>query len=101
MIPIAGTTNSGIQFFKWTQRFLFALAQNGQEEGWAFQRSNDTQAFASDYKVNVFEKLEIMQATTSLIDPGCEIWEDYGIQRSGRRFFTSHATNMGVKRHLI
>ena len=46
-------------------------------------------------------KLEIIQATTSLIDPGCEIWEDYGIQRSGRRFFTSHATNMGVKRHLI
>ena len=101
MIPIAGTTNSGMQFFKWTQRFLFAIAQNGQEEGWAFQRSDGTRAFASDYKVNIFEKLEIMQATTSLIDPGCEIWEDYGIQRSGRRFFTSHATNMGVKRHLI
>ena len=33
MISIAGTTDSGIHFFKWTQRFLFALAQNGQEEG--------------------------------------------------------------------
>ena len=69
MIPIAGTTNSGIQFFKWTQRFLFVLAQNRQEEGWVFQRSNGTRAFASDYKVKIFEKLETIQATTSLIDP--------------------------------
>ena len=83
MIPIAGTTNSGMQFFKWTQRFfLFALAQDGQEEGWAFQRSDGTRAFAIDYKVNIFEKLETIQATTSLVDPGCESWEDYGIQRS-------------------
>lgn len=101
MIPIAGTTNSGIQFFTWTQRFVCYLARQGIEEGWAFQRSNGERARASDYKNNIFTKLEIIQNTTSLIDPSCNIWEEYGAQRSGRRFFTTHCTNMGVKPHLI
>ena len=46
-------------------------------------------------------KLEEIQATTNLIDPDCDIWEDYGIQRSGRRFFTTHTIKMGVKPMLI
>ena len=29
------------------------------------------------------------------------IWDDYGIQRSGRRFFTTHCINMGVLPFLI
>jgi len=101
MIPIAGVTNSGNNFLRLMQRFIRALAKEGTHEGWAFQRPNGTRAKASDYRVNIFTKLEIIQATTTLIDPECDIWEDYGVQRSGRRFFTTHCTNMGVKPHLI
>ena len=101
MIPIAGTTDSGITFFKWTQRFIIALTRAGIHEGWAFQRANGTRAKASDYQENIFSKLEIIQATTTLIDPECNIWEDYGQHRSGRRFFTHHTINMGVLPHLI
>jgi len=36
MIPIAGLTHSGIQFFTWTQRFIQRLALEGYEDGWAF-----------------------------------------------------------------
>ena len=36
-----------------------------------------------------------------LIDPDCDVWEDFGIQQSGRQFFTTHCTNMGVKPYLI
>ncbi len=36
MIPIAGTTSSGIQFFTWTQQFLRRLGREGFEDGWAF-----------------------------------------------------------------
>jgi hypothetical protein len=46
-------------------------------------------------------QLEIIQATTSLIDPGCSVWDEYGIQRSGRRFFTTRCTNMKVDKHDI
>jgi hypothetical protein len=101
MVPIAGVTNSGIQFFTWTQRFLRRLAQEGYEEGWAFRRSDGSRAKALDYQDNIFWKLEIIQATTSLIDPGCSIWEEYGVQRSGRHFFTTRCSNMKVDKHDI
>ena len=90
MIPIAGTTNSGIPFFKWTQSFINRLGMAGQTDGWAFQRPDGSRAKASDYRNNIFSRLEAIQATTTLIDPDVDVWEDYGIQRSGRRFFTLH-----------
>ena len=45
--------------------------------------------------------LDMIQASTNLIDPECNIWDDYGVQRSGIQFFTTHCTNMGVLPHLI
>lgn len=102
MIPIAGTTaNSGIRFFDWTQRFVRRLAAEGHEDGWAFKRLDGSRAKAADYQDNIFGKLEVIQATTSLIDPETNIWEAYGIQRSGRRCFTIVCTNMGVSKHDI
>ena len=101
MIPIAGTTNSGIEFFKWTQRFLIHLAKKGLTDGWAFQKEDGSRALAGDYKENIFSRLDHIQATTMLIDPDCNIWDEYGVQRSGRRFFATHCTNMGVAVHLI
>jgi hypothetical protein len=54
MIPIAGVTHLGIQFFTWTQRFVQRLAEDGFEEGWAFCRPDDSRAKASDYQDNMF-----------------------------------------------
>ena len=101
MIPIAGTTQSGIRFFSWTQRFIVHLGRKGLVNGWAFQRADGRRAVAGDYRRNIFSRLEAIQATTTLIDPDVDIWEEYGVQRSGRRFFTTHCTNMGVEPHLI
>ena len=101
MIPIADETNSGIEFFKWSRRFVNRLEIEGLTEGWAFQRGDGTRAYAGDYRRDIFSRLEVIQATTTLIDPDVDVWEDYGVQRSGRRFFTTHCTNMGVEPHLI
>ena len=101
MIPIAGTTTSGIKLFRWTQRFIRILSKAGRHDGWAFKRLDGTRKKASDYRKNLFTKLEVIQNTTTLIDPECDVWEDYGAQRSGRRFFTTHCSNMGVPPHLI
>jgi len=101
MIPIAGVANSGIKFFTWTQQFLLALGREGLQKGWAFQRSNESRSKAKDYKEDIFSELEIIQASTTLNDPKCNIWDDYGVQRSGRRFSATHCTNMGVLPHLI
>jgi hypothetical protein len=101
MIPIAGVTYSGIQFFTWTQRSIWQLARDGFEDGWAFKRMDGSRAKASDYQDNIFQKLEIIQSTTTLIDPGCSVWDEYGIQRSGRCFFTTRCTNMKVEKNDI
>jgi len=101
MIPIAGLTASGINFFRWTQRFLGRLAMDGHVDGWAFKRPNGERAKAADYRDNIFTKLEKIQATTSLIDSECKVWDDFGIQRSGRRFFTTRCTNMKIPKHDI
>ena len=101
MIPIAGVTHSGIQFFTWTQGFICRLALEGFDDGWAFQRLDGSRAKASDYQDNIFHKLEIIQATTTLIDLRCSVWDEYGIQRSGRRFFTPRCTNMRVDKQDI
>ena len=101
MIPIAGTTQSGIQFFAWTQRFLGRLALEGYEDGWAFKRPNGDRAKASDYRNNIFTKLEKIQATTSLIDPDCNIYDEFGVQRSGRRCFVLVCTLQNIPKHLI
>ena len=76
MIPIAGVTSLGIQFFTWTQQFLRRLGREGFEDGWAFRRPDGSRAKGSDYQDNIFRKLEIIQATTSLIDSGCSIWDN-------------------------
>jgi hypothetical protein len=101
MISIAGVTSFRIQFFTWTQRFLRRLGQEGYKHGWAFRRPDGSRAKASDYQDNIFWKLEIIQATTSLIDPGCSIWDEYDVQRSGRHFFTTRCSNMKVDKHNI
>jgi hypothetical protein len=54
MIPIAGVTNLGIQFFTWTQRFLRRLGREGFKDGWAFQRPDGSMEKASDYQDNFF-----------------------------------------------
>jgi hypothetical protein len=90
MIPIAGVSRSGIQFFAWTQHFIRQLARKGFEYGWAFRRMNGSRAKALDYQDNIFCKLEIIQATTTLIDPGCSVWDEYSIQRSGWRLTKFH-----------
>ena len=97
MIPIAGVTKSGVQVFEWTQRVIKRLEMVGRVEGWLFRADNGVdRALASDYAENIYDKLETLQRTTKLIDPGCNVREEYGIQRSGRRFFDTQCINMGV-----
>ena len=96
MIPIVGTTNLGIPFFKWTQQFICGLAQKGIYDAWAFTLPNDARAKASDYRNNIFSKLELIQATATLIDPDCNVCTAFGMQRSGRRFFTTQTIIMSV-----
>lgn len=99
MIPIAGVTGSGVRVFEWTQRIIRRLELVGRTEGWLFRAANGVdRALASDYANNIYSKLEELQRTTKLIDLGCDVREEYGIQRSGRQFFDTQCLNMGVSK---
>lgn len=102
IIPIAGTTSrSGIRFFEWTQRFVVALHRKGITEGWAFQREDGSRALASDYRTNIFEKLEKIQQNSTLIEKDVDVWEAYGVQRSGRRFFVTECQVRKIPQSVI
>jgi hypothetical protein len=77
------------------------LELEGREGGWAFKRPNGERAKASDYHANIFQKLEELQATTDLIEDKCNIWNEFGIQRSGRRCFVASCTNANIAKHII
>ena len=77
------------------------LSLKGVSDGWAFRKPDGTRALAADYKSNIFNKLEVIQQTTNLIDHACNIWRDFGVQRSGRRWFTSECANKGVLPHEV
>jgi hypothetical protein len=101
MVLIVGVTHSGIPFFRWAQRFVCKLASLGREDGWSFKRPDGSRAMASRYRNNIFRKLEVIQAATLLIEPGCKIGDAYGVQRSGRRLFTTQCIITKVPPHMI
>ena len=101
VVPIAGTTKSGIKFYEWTQRFVSRLEEEGYTDGWAFKRPDGSRAKASDYRNNIFRKLVELQDTTSLIEDECNVWDAFGVQRSGRRAFVVICTNAGISKHII
>jgi hypothetical protein len=71
------------------------------EDGRAFERPDGSRVKASDYQDNIFRELEIIEATTALIDSECSIWDEYGVQRSVRRFFTTRCVNMKLDKDDI
>lgn len=98
-IPIAGVTGSGVRIFEWTQHFIRRLEIAHRTEGWAFRDENGVhRAKAMDYADDIFSKLQWLQDNTSLIDSKCNVREDYGMQRSGRRFFDTQCLNMKVSK---
>ena len=102
VIPIAATTNSGIEFYKWAQRFVTILMEHGRSEGWAFADKDGERANASSYRKVIFDKIiEIQEERPDLVDPSIEVYEAYGIQRSGRRFFDTECLIAGVKKSDI
>jgi hypothetical protein len=78
------------------QRVIKRLEIVGRVDGWLFQAADYgvDRAFASDYAENIYSKLETLQRTTKLI--GCDVREECGIQRSGRRFFHTRSASISI-----
>ena len=70
---------------------------DGITQGWASgNRLLGKRARASDYRDDIFTKIEYIQASTNFIDPDCAVYDDYGVQRSGRCCFTSKCQDQEI-----
>ena len=70
--------------------------------GWAFINKKGKRANSSDYHDIIFNQLQAIQDNQpDLIDPMLDVYDAYGIQRSGRRFFDTECKLRGVPKEDI
>eukprot|EP00978_Attheya_sp_CCMP212_P038609 scaffold192798_cov54-Attheya_sp.AAC.1 len=99
VIPIACTTSSGLPNLRWARRMVEKMETLGRTTGYLFvNMKTERRAECSQYKKSIFDKLrEIQVSNPELIEPECEIEEEFGMQRSFRRGFDTECRNRGVK----
>ena len=90
-------TGSGVRVFEWTQQFIRRMELDGCTDGWAFRPADGTtQALSAYYGEDIYCKLEYLQKETKLIEPECDVREEFGTLRLGRRFFHTECLNQQV-----
>ena len=95
-MPVVAKTQSGIDNLKWARRMVQIREEEGRSNGWLFQDLNLRRRKGADYEGDLHLVLETIQRTTSLIDNGVNVREEYGMFRSLRRGATTEAHNQGV-----
>jgi hypothetical protein len=98
LIPLCARTKSGLMPRLWIGRVLHGHSELGRYSGWVFRNSQGGPAPQKSYEYEFFEVLrDIQSRRPDLIDPNEDVGEVYGIGRSCRRGYTTHATNVGIK----
>jgi hypothetical protein len=102
LLPIVWKTRSGIEVGVWAGRMRDSLAEQQRFHGFVFANNRGKQAKASAYEPRFFEQLNYVRSRhPALFPPGVSVEDDYGISRSGRRGWTTEATNQGVPAYII
>jgi hypothetical protein len=97
LIPIAAVTRSGLEPHKWVGRVLELYGEQGIRGGWMFRGEGGQYIRQKALEPELFEVLrEIQREHPEWIDPTEDVGEVYGISRSMRRGYTTHATNVNV-----
>jgi hypothetical protein len=100
LIPIAAETELGLCPRKWVGRVLEAYERLGVVSGWMFKDNNGVGGRPSFYDAYMFEWILRIHTAGSVYErlqpSNEEVIEVYGIGRSGRRGYATHATNVGI-----
>lgn len=92
---VATTEGSGLQPGKWIRRLLELRMLEGSNGAWLFKRRLKP-PHMQEFSVDFFRVFQEIQATTDFIDKDIDITETFGMARSLRRGFTTHARNMRI-----
>jgi hypothetical protein len=100
IVPIAAITVSGLTSRLWVRRALEAYANLGITNGWMFRNKKGEAERMGFYEPYMFELIQRVQDAGVLAERLLPREEDitvsHGIARSGRRGYSTHATNVGI-----
>jgi hypothetical protein len=98
LIPLASETDSGLKPRVWVGRVLEGYEHLGKSSGWMFRNSRGGPAGQKAFEPEFFDVLrDIQTRRPDLIDGNEDVGEIYGMGRSCRRGYTTHATNVGIR----
>jgi hypothetical protein len=100
LIPIVATTETGLKPRLWVGRMIEAYWLKGITSGWVFRNEKGAPGRHSDYEPYFFSMVQSIQASgvvaSILLDPEDDVPALYGLSRSLRQGYATHATNMGI-----
>jgi hypothetical protein len=97
LIPIVAVTRSGLRPRLWMIRVVEAYREMGKVQGWVYRDANGAPAKQGAFEAEFFEILrEIQVRRPELIHPDVDVPDVYGMSRSLRRGYTTHATNRNI-----
>ena len=100
LIPLVSVTRSGLKPKLWVERAVEAYARLGITHGWLFRDSKGAPNRQKEYEPMLFSLIQEVIDNESLPDrvlpKSTDVAGDYGIGRSGRRGYATHATNEGI-----
>jgi len=100
LIPIVAVTKSGLKPRLWVQRAVEAYARLGIVNGWMFRDANGAPSKQKTYEPLLFSLIqEVIDNGTlpeRLLPRATVVQTEYGIGRSMRRGYATHATNEGI-----
>jgi hypothetical protein len=100
-VPCVGTTEgTNLRPGRWVQRLVKLMKGAGTRSGRLFQRKLNPPRMC-EWEGDFMTLLELVQATTELIERKVEVRDSFGISRTIRRGATAHARNMKVDEDLI
>jgi hypothetical protein len=100
-IPCVGVTEgTHLRPGIWLERLVGLMKADGTKGGHLFRR-HLTPSRLYEFEHDFFMLLERVQSSTDLIDKDLDVRDAFGILRSLRRGWTSHAKNMGLPEDWI
>lgn len=103
-IPLVPVTNSGLQIQVWIERMLTWYGPH--RNGYVFRDENGNRITCGHYAADILGVIREIQISSfsheqNIVDPNCDVFEEYGMSRSFRRGSDSRAQAAGVDESTI
>jgi hypothetical protein len=101
LVPLVAVTKSGLKPKLWIERVVEAYSLIGIFKGWLFRDARGAPNQQKQYYehmlfASIVEDIEKQLRPETILPRNSDVAVDYGISRSGRRGYSTHATNQAI-----